>query len=642
MSSAAASRPDGDSAVRIELALDPRFAADTIPFDDEEATRGLFEACEVAACLRARRTRGLCSTHLDRWRRQGRPSLEAWLADPGPPTAPEQIRLVGLEPGLRNEIALALQLAAGRPRGRQIVPSDVQRLAETLAQRGVTSILAQDGKWSEDDFSESVRTVLASLRDALEDFVAPPDPSAEFDRDVWRLSVMGHAGVKGANGRLRFDAIQQRWLRQLVKRFMRWRIATGRSYHQLNRDITALQRLADAFTSQSGADAEVAGFTRGTIEAYLARLVCLGLQESSRCYDISSVSTFLRTIRQQNWEPDLSASAGVFPGDYPRRPAALPRALPEYVMAQIESPDALAQLDQPHRLMMQILIGTGLRLTDAYRLEVGCVVRDAQGAPYLRYRNHKMAREAIVPIDDQLADAITDQVAVVMEQAPTATFLAPGPGSLDGTRPWSNGPVTSRMNAWQEAIGLRDEHGRPFRFTAHQLRHTYGTRLINADVPQEVVRRLLDHDSPEMTARYARLNDQTIRRHWERARKINIHGETVALEQGSILSDAAWMKENLGRATMALPNGYCGLPLQQSCPHANACLTCPVFITTPNFLAEHLEQLRATNRLIGEAEARGNSRMVEMNQQIATNLENIITAIEAPGADGEEGDLDAG
>jgi hypothetical protein len=199
----------------------------------------------------------------------------------------------------------------------------------------------------------------------------------------------------------------------------------------------------------------------------------------------------------------------------------------------------------------------------------------------------------------------------------------------------------TRINAWQETIGLHDEHGRPFRFTAHQLRHTYGTRLINADVPHEVVRRLLDHDSPDMTARYARLNDQTIRRHWERARKINIHGETVVLEQGSPLSDAAWMKENLGRATMALPNGYCGLPLQQSCPHANACLTCPVFITTPDFLAEHLAQLRATNRLIGEAAAKGHEQLVEMNQQVATNLENIIAAIQTPDACAEEGDRDA-
>jgi hypothetical protein len=124
--------------------------------------------------------------------------------------------------------------------------------------------------------------------------------------------------------------------------------------------------------------------------------------------------------------------------------------------------------------------------------------------------------------------------------------------------------------------------------------------------------------------------DDTIRRHWERARKVNIAGETIILEANTPLSDAAWMKENLGRATKALPNGYCGLPLQQTCPHANACLTCPVFITTPDFLSEHLDQLRATKRLIATGEARGNTRLVEMDQRVATNLENIIDAIQAP------------
>jgi integrase len=84
--------------------------------------------------------------------------------------------------------------------------------------------------------------------------------------------------------------------------------------------------------------------------------------------------------------------------------------------------------------------------------------------------------------------------------------------------------VTTRINAWQETIGGHDEQGRSSRFTAHQLRHSYGTRLINNDVPQEVVRRLLEHGSAEITARYARLNDQTIRRHWKRARRVKIPG----------------------------------------------------------------------------------------------------------------------
>jgi len=53
---------------------------------------------------------------------------------------------------------------------------------------------------------------------------------------------------------------------------------------------------------------------------------------------------------------------------------------------------------------------------------------------------------------------------------------------------------------------------------------------FNRDVPQEVVRRILDYDSHRMTGRYAQLSDTTIRRRWEAARKVNINGETVTLD----------------------------------------------------------------------------------------------------------------
>ena len=82
-----------------------------------------------------------------------------------------------------------------------------------------------------------------------------------------------------------------------------------------------------------------------------------------------------------------------------------------------------------------------------------------------------------------------------------------------------------------------------------------------------------------MTAHYARLSDTTIRRHWEAARKVDTHGKTVTLDPGGPLAEAAWAKQRLGRATQALPNGFCGLPLVQTCPHANAPLTelTPIF-----------------------------------------------------------------
>jgi hypothetical protein len=71
-----------------------------------------------------------------------------------------------------------------------------------------------------------------------------------------------------------------------------------------------------------------------------------------------------------------------------------------------------------------------------------------------------------------------------------------------------------------------------------------------------------------MTAHYALLSDTTIRRHSEQARKVNASGETVTLDPGGTLADAAWAKQRLRRATQARPNGYCGLPLVKTCPHA--------------------------------------------------------------------------
>jgi hypothetical protein len=127
---------------------------------------------------------------------------------------------------------------------------------------------------------------------------------------------------------------------------------------------------------------------------------------------------------------------------------------------------------------------------------------------------------------------------------------------------------------------------------------------------------------------YARLADTTIRQQWERAQKINIRGEPVDTSDGP-LADAEWMKQHLARAKMALPNGYCGLPLQKSCPHANACLTCPLFITTAEFLPQHRKQLDDTRALIARAETDAHTRLAEMNRTVETNLLTIITTLEA-------------
>ena len=185
------------------------------------------------------------------------------------------------------------------------------------------------------------------------------------------------------------------------------------------------------------------------------------------------------------------------------------------------------------------------------------------------------------------------------------------------------------LRRWAAALGLRDEHGEPVGLSPHAFRHTYATGLINNDVDLFSVQSLLDHDSPEMTVRYARMNKETLRRKWEQGQqRINIRGDIVSLDIDGELSDAAWAKEQIARAKQTLPNGWCGLPLQQTCPHPNACMTCSAFLTGQTFLPQHREQLERTEQLIELGKANGNQRLVEINEATRVNLVAIIERAE--------------
>lgn len=427
----------GDALPRMRLALSSRFDAAVVVLDDADLAGNLFPLCSIEGCARFLSTKQLCQTHLYRWNKLGQPGLDEFRALSGPPTRPERFDLGGLPETLRIELALAIQILASNPRDRQRFRlQDLRSLLGRLRQMEVGSLLTSAESTELQDAPSAVRRTHAALSSALEHFLEPPNASSEFERDAWRLEVMGFRGRTGQQGRLRFNTMPQPWLRLLAKRFMRWRISTGTSYSQLNRDMTALQRLADAFTEHAGASGAVQDFTRESIEVYLNLLLRLRLSPASRSYSLSSTALFLRAVRENNWEPALPPSAGIRMGDHPRRPVALPHALPEFVMAQIEDAKALEQLEQPHRLMMQILIRTGLRLSDTYRLEIDCLLNDNQNAPYLRYFNHKMSREATLPIDDELAAAIAQHLPSEPSGRKPATLplpRTPEPATARGT-----------------------------------------------------------------------------------------------------------------------------------------------------------------------------------------------------------------
>ncbi len=288
---------------------------------------------------------------------------------------------------------------------------------------------------------------------------------------------------------------------------------------------------------------QLAQVDRPLLERYLAYLHAELAGRTVHRHMIGQLNLFFTAIRQHGWDSTLPTNAMFFPEDLPKEPQWLPRALSEHVMAQLERPDNLDRWNIPaYQLATLILMRCGLRITDALGLPGDCIVRDANGAPYLRYYNHKMKREALVPVDEELERAIGEHRQHLRTRWPEATprlfpKLTDNPG---GQRPVGEDAYRKALHRWLERCDIRDEHGQPVHLTPHQWRHTLGTQMINRDVPQEVVRRILDHDSHRVTGRYAQLSDTTVRRHWEAARKVNINGETVRLDPDGPLAEAAW------------------------------------------------------------------------------------------------------
>lgn len=666
-----AGRPDWDSWVR---QAEPTLKA-----------HGKIRACAVPACRRGLAGNGLCTWHLRHWNADT-PSghdRDAWLLAqvvvddgrpdcriPGCPLQAESVenrlcrphdgrrRQRGFPPmetfvelcatygfpkfdlgqlaePVRWEIAYGLQRRVDERRIKTQAKA-IAPLLNWLARVDAGSLLDRpELDWRRDAIAAlgqrgATDGFLRFTFQCLDDLQHGAGWETEYPRDVWQLRHLGMPDARTAQ--LRFDRITQPWLRILVKQWVRARMTTNVSMSAIAKGLTATARLSVFLQSAEPAMESSAQLTRPVLERFFASLAEHLLDPKTRGQVIGQVGTFLLDVRRHEWAPELAANAVIYPSDHPRRPAMASRALSEHMMAQLESPENLARFTDPgHRLITEILMRTGLRTSDACQLSSSCVTRDAQGAFYLKYVNHKMRREAYVPIDDQLAKAIQAQVDRIRQRWPRSTRLFPRTTTNpDGALPVGYVAYRAGLNRWLATCDVRDESGASAHVTPHQWRHTYGTRMINADVPQHIVKQLMDHSSDTMTAHYARLTQTTVRRHWEQAQRVNIHGEPVPVDPTSPLADAEWMKENLARAKMALPNGFCTLPLQKSCAHANACLTCPLFVTTAEFLPDHHRQLEATRALITMADSRGHSRLAESNRTVEKNLLRIITALDSP------------
>jgi site-specific recombinase XerD len=386
-----------------------------------------------------------------------------------------------------------------------------------------------------------------------------------------------------------------------------------------------------------------AGVTRTVLEDWLLSIRAGGLAAAGKAARVTAVRLFL----EEQWDDGLAGlprGATIHPGEVPHSRSEVPRGIEAPGFEQFIDPANLARLpNEQHRTVIGLLAFTGLRVSSVVTLPRDALQIGSDNHPYLRYVNVKLGREAVIPIGPVLREQLDRQERYINEiygpevdQLAAAVPAGGQEGPLAGRWPPHHAPdgPPDRQELCAPGRDPRQpgpvgELGSPAPIPPPS-RQQPGQR----GVPLSVIQRVLDHDSIEMTARYAHLDDETVKREMMSFHaRVNIRGERIALPVGGPLEEAAWMNERIARAKPALPNGYCGLPLVRSCPHPNACLSCDNFLTDSSFRRIHERQLDHTQTLRQRAERNENVRLVELLETDERSLRRILEGLDAIEAD---------
>ena len=217
-----------------------------------------------------------------------------------------------------------------------------------------------------------------------------------------------------------------------------------------------------------------------TYQAYLLRERKLG-PRTVRLHVAARRFFFVKTLRRRYLLDDTP---------YPKVPRRLPTILTlEDVRRLIESARTLTE-----RTMLMVLYSTGLRNAEMRHLQV----RDIDSTAMLIHIQHgKGGRDRYVPLSATLLATLREH----WKWMKPTTWLFPG--TIHNWR--ADKPITPKV-VWDACRTAAERAGIEKRVSAHTLRHSYATHLLEGGADLRTIQLLLGHVKLEHTVLYLHLS----------------------------------------------------------------------------------------------------------------------------------------
>lgn len=400
-----------------------------------------------------------------------------------------------------------------------------------------------------------------------------------MNKDMWHANDVGLSlSEDTCSYWLTFTRIKSHWLKKAAKQFI-YSQAPIRAYNTCCAYVKALTSFG-CFIIELNAHIAPKDINRKIIVDYIHYLSAIKqLKPATVCSHLGGLRRFFEINLREHWLT-FSNDSIVYKEDFPKIPKPLPKFIPESVIEQLLK--HLPTLQEQHQRLIMLFLETGRRRGEIFTLSYDCLHKDSDGDYFIKINDRKMAKSYMIPISKNCAEHIKQQQKYVSKFTSSKEFLFVKKFK-DIIHPIKSRPVHKILNKLAKEKNIVDDNGRLWHFHFHQFRHTVGTRMINAEVPQHIVQRFLGHESAEMTARYATVHDATLKKEFTKFQK-----QLSSYQEGDILE---------------------------------------MRLTGHETLIDCQRELETTKKLIAMAKIKGWEKQLKMNIKKQHSLEKIISKV---------------
>lgn len=275
-------------------------------------------------------------------------------------------------------------------------------------------------------------------------------------------------------------------------------LATVRSYHT---DLTEFE----TFLQQKGKSiSSLSGIVKTDIQEFLVYLFKLKIQKSSMARKLSCLRSFFRFMLQKKYITENPMLGVRNPKQEIHHPTMLNV---DQVSSMLDEKETGEQDEFYFRdnALLELLYGSGLRISEALGLNVQDVKQECETIKVFG----KGSKERIVPLSDTcrkaLAAWLEKRNTLTVERGEKALFVGKRGKRLNRRE------VNRIIEIYRQKVGIAT------RVSAHDLRHSFATHLLEGGADLRSVQELLGHSKIATTQRYTHLDMDALTRIYDKA-----------------------------------------------------------------------------------------------------------------------------